>query len=76
MPLLLSAALLLALLLEMGFTAFDVHGSRFIAVGIVEVLIASGLLWSARKAPQWAAGVRVAGAVVGVIVLAGVMVTL
>lgn len=74
----LSAALLLTLVLEMSITANGIHhlAARFIAVAIVEALIAVGFAWGIRRSSDPTAGVAVAAAIVGIILLAGWVLTL
>lgn len=77
-PVLLSAALLLVLLLEMAVAALGVghQVSRVIGVAIVELCLAGGFIWSTRKSRPCAEGVGVAGAIIGVILFAGAAATL
>ncbi|MCV7130711.1 MULTISPECIES: hypothetical protein [Mycolicibacterium] len=77
-PVLLSAALLLTLVLEMSITAADLHHmtSRFIAIAIVEVLLTVGSVWGTRKSTAVGAGTAVAAAIVGIILVAGAVLTL
>lgn len=77
-PLLLSAALLLTLTLEMSLTAGGIehHISRVMAVAIVEVIIAGGFAWGVRRSDDRAAGAAVAAVIVGAFLLAGLVLTL
>lgn len=77
-PVLLSVALLLTLVLEMSITANGFHHltARFIAIAIVEALIGVGFAWGIGRSSDRTAGVAVASAIVGIILLAGLVLTL
>lgn len=76
-PVLLSASLLLALVLEMSLTAGGIehHTSRLIAVAIVEALLIAGSVWGTTKGTDVLAGSAVAAGIIGVLVLAGGVLT-
>ncbi|QZT55685.1 hypothetical protein NWT09_00515 [Mycolicibacterium sp. jd] len=50
--------------------------SRFIAIAIVEVLLTVGSVWGTRKSTAVGAGTAVAAAIVGIILVAGAVLTL
>lgn len=77
-PVILSAALLLILVLEMTITAADIHHltARVMALAIVEALIIGGTVWGLRQASDLKIGATVVAAVVSVVVLVGWVLTL
>ncbi len=72
-PIVLSAALLLTLVLEMSITAADFPHltARIIAVVVVGTLLVAGCTWGTKKSTDVAAGTAVAAGIVAVIVIVG-----
>lgn len=77
-PIMLSAALLLILVFEMSISAINGRHltARVIAIAIVEALIVGGAVWGFRRSSDRAAGAAIAAAIVGLLVLAGWVLTL
>jgi hypothetical protein len=77
-PLLLSATLLLMLLTKLIFEGSGMHilSCRFIPLGVVELLLALGSVWLARRPSNWTTGAAVAGAITGIFTLAAATLTL
>lgn len=71
-PVLLSAALLLLLLVKLLFegSGMPVLNSRFAVIALVELVLVIGSLWLLRRPSAWTTGAALAGAIAGIFILA------
>ena len=77
-PILLSAAVLLLLLMKMVFDGSGAHllRSTVIPVVIVELVLVLGSVWLVRRSSSWTTGAAVAGVIAGVFTLVAAAVTI
>ncbi|MDZ4265727.1 MAG: hypothetical protein U1D00_08540 [Mycobacterium sp.] len=77
-PILLSAALLLLLVMQMLVegSGASLLSSAVIPVAIVELVLVLGSVWLARRPSSWTTGAAVAGAIAGVFTLVAAAVTI